>query len=277
LKTRKGKYSVSFKKGFLVLLMVLGGYLSLVWGQKADTFRIVHRFEADLQGFATDKLKQIYVISPNQVLRKCNEEGKVLFEFSNRYLGTLGKVDASDPFDVLLFYPDYQTLLFLDRTMNVTADVRLKNEEFPFPSLVAMGRDRQIWIYDAALNTLNRIDRQGSIKTSSQDLSLLMGRRFIPNQLVANERAVYLVDPDQGVLCFDVFGQFQAFMPLPGLEQLQAFDQYLFYRWQGQYYVAEQVGNPTLLEGLPLNLHFFGGMPNWIVAWNGIEVLVYQK
>ena len=245
--------------------------------QNVDSIPLIDSFEAQVQLLSSDKLKQIYFVSPRQVLYKCNEQGKVLFEFSNRYLGNLSKIDATDPFDILLYYPDYQTLLFLDRTLNVTADVRLKAEQFPLPTLVALSRDRQVWIYDAGLNTLNRMDRQGSIKSSSQDLSLLLGRRFSPNQLVCNERGVYLVDPEQGVLSFDLFAQFQAFLPLVGVEQLQAFDQYLLYRQQGSYYVGETIGNAQPLQGLPTGLLLFTGLPNWIVAWDGTKILRFQK
>lgn len=255
--------------------------IALFWqtasAQTLDTFTLMHSFEAQAQVLSTDKLKQIYYVSPRQVLYKCNEEGKVFFEFSNRYLGTLSKVDVSDPFDILLYYPDYQTILFLDRTLNMTADIRLKAEQFPLPALVAVGRDRQVWIYDAALNTLNRMDRQGNIKSSSQDLSLLLGRRFVPNQLVCNERGVYLIDPEQGVLSFDLFTQFQSFLPLAGIEQVQSFDQYILYQRQGQYYLGETIGSAVLLPDLPAQLKLFAGLPNWLVGWDGGKILVYKK
>lgn len=264
----------------LRLILICFFFINLVqWtlAQNADSIPLAYSFDAQVQVLSSDKLKQIYFVSPRQVLYKCNEQGQVLFEFSNRYLGTLSKIDASDPFDILLYYPDYQTLLFLDRTLNVTADIRLKAEQFPLPALVALSRDRQVWVYDAGLNTLNRMDRQGNIKSSSQDLSLLLGRRFNPNQLVCNEKGVYLVDPEQGVLSFDLFAQFQAFLPLSGVEQLQTFDRYLLYRHQGGYYVGETIGSAEPLQGLPGNLLLFTGLPNWIVAWDGAKILRFQK
>ena len=274
LKTLKGR-SLALR-----LLLVYSFFIFLArpaLAQRVDSIPLAYSFDAQVQVLSSDKLKQIYFVSPRQVLYKCNEQGQVLFEFSNRYLGTLSKIDASDPFDILLYYPDYQTLLFLDRSLNVTADIRMKAEQFPLPALVALSRDRQVWIYDAGLNTLNRMDRQGNIKSSSQDLSLLLGRRFNPNQLVCNERGVYLVDPEQGVLSFDLFAQFQAFLPLVGIEQLQAFDQYLLYRQQGTYYVGETIGNAQLLKGLPADLRLFTGLPNWIVGWDGTKILRFQK
>jgi hypothetical protein len=276
LKIPRGKYMANIKTWVGLMLLVFATILQPVSGQ--DTLRVVQSFDAEVQSFTSDKLKQIYLITPNQVLRKCTESGKVLFEFSNRYLGRLSKVDASDPFDLLLFYPDYQTILFLDRTLNLTADVRLKTEEFPLPTLVAVGRDRQIWIYDGALNTINQIDRQGTIKHTSQDLSLLLGRRFVPNQMVTNEAGIYLIDPDQGVQVFDFFGQFKNFIPIQGIEQLQNFDQYLLYRQQGEYYVSTQIGlDPSVLKGLPPKVQLIAGLPNWLVVWNGEKVLVLGR
>ena len=276
LKILRGKYMANIKTWIGLWMLVFATILQSANGQ--DTLRVVQSFDAEVQSFTSDKLKQIYLITPNQVLRKCNESGKVLFEFSNRYLGRLSKVDASDPFDLLLFYPDYQTILFLDRTLNLTADVRLKIEEFPLPTLVAVGRDRQIWIYDGALNTINQIDRQGTIKHTSQDLSLLLGRRFVPNQMVTKETGIYLIDPDQGVLVFDFFGQFKNFIPVQGIEQLQNFDQYLLYRQQGEYYVSTQIGlDPSVLKGLPPKVQLIAGLPNWVLVWNGEKVLVLGR
>lgn len=274
-KTWAYNFLKTLRVGYLVASIAL--FWQIVAAQTVDSFTLMHSFEAQVQVLSTDKLKQIYYVSPRQVLYKCNEQGQVLFEFSNRYLGTLSKVDASDPFDILLFYPDYQTILFLDRTLNMTADIRLKAEQFPLPALVAVGRDRQVWIYDVALNTLNRMDRQGNIKSSSQDLSLQLGRRFIPNQLLCNERGVYLVDPEQGVLSFDLFAQFQSFLPLPGIEQVQSFDQYILYRREGQYYLGETIGNAQALAGLPTNLLLFAGLPKWIIGWDGKKILCHQK
>lgn len=274
-KTWTYNFLKTLREGCLVANIAL--FWQIVAAQTVDSFTLIHSFEAQVQVLSTDKLKQIYYVSPRQVLYKCNEEGKVFFEFSNRYLGTLGKVDVSDPFDILLYYPDYQTILFLDRTLNVTADIRLKAEQFPLPALVAVGRDRQVWIYDAALNTLNRMDRQGNIKSSSQDLSLQLGRRFTPNQLLCNERGVYLIDPEQGVLSFDLFAQFQSFLPLAGIEQVQSFDQYILHQRQGQYYLGETIGSAVLLPGLPAQLKLFAGLPNWLVGWDGSKILVYQK
>lgn len=274
LKTLKGRCLVASPRLFYLIFIFFG---QLANAQNVDNIPLAFSFDAQVQLLSSDKLKQIYYVSLHQVLYKCNEQGKVLFEFSNRYLGTLNKIDVSDPFDILLYYQDYQTLLFLDRSLNVTADIRLKAEQFPLPALVALSRDRQVWIYDAGLNTLNRMDRQGNIKSSSQDLSLLLGRRFSPNQLVCNERGVYLVDPEQGVLSFDLFAQFQAFLPTVGIEQLQAFDQYLLFRQQGIYYVGETIGAAQALQGLPSDLLLFTGLPNWIVAWDGTKILRFQK
>jgi len=109
-------------------------------------------------------------------------------------------------------------------------------------------------------------------------LSLLLGRRFVPNQMVTNEAGIYLVDPDQGVLVFDFFGQFKNFIPIQGIEQLQNFDQYLLYRQQGKYYVSTQIGlDPSILKGLPPKVQLIAGLPNWVLVWNGEKVLVLGR
>ncbi len=233
------------------------------------------KLEIDLKTLATDKLRQVYVVDNDNHLQKLGTEGQFLFDFSNRYLGNLQTVDATDPFNVLLFYPDYQTLVILDRTLNMSADIRLDQETHPLPTLAAMGRDNFIWLYDAVMFRLRKMDVNRQIKAESLDLNQHFTRPINPSHLVVNETHAYLLEPREGILVFDLFGQFQKIIPLKSLEDLQSWDQYLLYRQAGQYFLLNPngekapfsaTGNPELLRG----------KPGFVVSWDGRALAVFE-
>jgi hypothetical protein len=232
--------------------------------------------EIDLKTLVTDKLRQVYVVDKDNRLQKLGPDGQFQFDFSNRYLGNLQNVDATDPFNVLLFYPDYQTLVILDRTLNMSADIRLDQETHPLPTLAAMGRDNFIWLYDAVLFRLRKMDVKRQIKAESLDLNQHFTRPINPSHLVVNETHAYLLEPREGILVFDLFGQFQKIIPLKNLEDLQTWDQYLLYRQAGQYFLLHPNGE-TAPFSVSDDPELLRGKPGFMVTWGGGVVKAFEE
>lgn len=245
--------------------------------QIADTFLLRNSFAGEAKLLAVDKLQQIYVVSPDQHLLKYNPDGKLLFDYSNRTLGQLGWVDVTDPFNVLLFYPDYQNLLFLDRTLNLAAEMRLPIDDFPNVTLVAMGRDNYVWLYDAVLFRLRKVGKEGQIIKESQDLSQLFGRDTpSPSQLVTTDQAIYLVDTLRGLFQFDLFGNFQKRFPEKSISHLQAIGGYLFYQKNGQSFFRNEYNQEVEIKGFPKKLSLFYLLPEILVGATGKSIQVFD-
>ena len=54
----------------------------------------------------SDALQQIYVATEDGYILKFDKDGQLLFEYSNKRLGKVGVLDASNPFNVLVYYPE---------------------------------------------------------------------------------------------------------------------------------------------------------------------------
>lgn len=65
-----------------------------------------------------DKLHQIYVITPDNNIIKYDENGDILYRYTNNYLGAPSLIDASNPIQILVYYPGLQTIVTLDVTLN---------------------------------------------------------------------------------------------------------------------------------------------------------------
>jgi len=161
-----------------------------------------------------DPIQQIYTIDSLQTLRKYNKDGQVLFEYNNRNLGTLQHCDASDPFGVLLFYPEFNTVIILDRTLNPLAEVRLEELGILGAQTVATSRDKQIWVYDQQDFKLKKISRQGRVLQESSDLSRWMPNGFRAERILVQNQLVFLVSSQQQILHFSPFGQYLKTTPV---------------------------------------------------------------
>ncbi|HHM20522.1 MAG TPA: hypothetical protein ENJ20_00740, partial [Bacteroidetes bacterium] len=150
--------------------------------------------------FTTDKLRHIYYILPKNEVIKMDANGTVLFSYFNKTLGPPAWIDATDPFNILLFYPDFQTITLLDRTMNPTGHFNLFEAGLFGINAVCMASDGNLWLYDPINFQLKKTGRHGQFILESADLSLQPGLKeaLAPNLLLEKNQRVYLNDPRQG-------------------------------------------------------------------------------
>lgn len=178
----------------------------------------------------TDKLQQCYVVTSRNELLKYNKEGQLLFQYNNNRLGNLKWVDATDPFNVLLFYPDYFTVVLLDRTLNIVGEYQLYDLNITDVNAVAMANDNNLWYFDENAGKVKKISRAGETVEESVNTRLLLEKNIQPvNMLEANNR-VYLNVPDTGVLIFDNFGTYLKQIPIKDLSSFQIIENQLVYQ-----------------------------------------------
>src|SRR5690606_16861793 len=118
--------------------------------------------------------------------------------FNNNKLGNLQHIDATDPFNVLLYYPDYFTVLTLDRTMNITSEYDLTNLNLIEVEAIGMSNDNNVWLYDEVTFKLRKVDRNGQVLLESVELNLLLQYTPHPNFILERENKVYLNNPETG-------------------------------------------------------------------------------
>lgn len=180
--------------------------------------------------FTTDKLQQVYVVTPSNELIKYNSEGSIIFRFNNNTLGDLGTVDVTDPFNLLLYYPDYQVAITLDRTLNLTSETNLWAFDIVNIQTIGTSNDNHLWVYDEVAFKLKKINRSGEELAASDNLNLLLPQTPEPQQILARENGVYLNDPKLGILRFDNFGQFDRVLGFQGIKDFQVRENRLIFQ-----------------------------------------------
>lgn len=202
--------------------------------------------------FTTDKLKRIYAVTTSNELIQFDSNGKELFRYNNNTLGELGYIDTANPFNILLFYPEFQTIITLDRTLSPTGELNLLTTEVGDAVAVALSNDNQLWVYDGASLQLKKMNAQGEVMLSSGDLSLGLPSPPEPTQIVASADRVYLNDPRLGLIIFNNFGQYLQMVPIQGITYFQVFEQQLIYRVKNgslyAYHLQSLLTNPIALS-----------------------------
>ena len=199
-----------------------------------DSFQLIHTFPERGVYFTVDKLQQVYLLTEDNTIIKYTSDKTEAFRYNNNTRGPVGYIDATDPFNVLLFYPDFQAIASLDRTMNERAFLLLYNSNIINASAIALARDNNIWVYDQATFNLSKINAAGEVLLSSDNLSAQLDQAPIITQIIARSNYVFLLSKEQGVFIFDSFGQFYQLLPFKGFDQMQVIDQTILLHKKGQ-------------------------------------------
>ncbi len=198
--------------------------------QDSVPYQLLTKLDCEARLFTTDKLRNVYVVNTANELLKYDEAGALLFEYNNNRFGNIGLVDATNPFSILVFYPDYMQVIILNRTLNVTGQMSLFDLDIQEVKALGMSNDNNIWIYEDMNFRLKKLSRDGRVIQESEDLRVLLQEALQPNFLLERENYVYLNDPDIGIAVFDLFGDYDRIIPIQQLRIFQVLDGQMIYQ-----------------------------------------------
>jgi len=194
-----------------------------------DPYTLIKRISVDAKVLSADNLQNLYVITGDGNIIKYNENGKELARFNEFSLGIPTHLDATDPFQVLVFYPDFMTIVTLNTTLNKMGTYELFDLDINFANNLCFANDGNVWIYDGSTLELKKYSHQGEVLQSSQSLSFEFEETVNPNFLLQRSNTLFLNDSLMGVLVFDLYGQYRELIPIKGLTNFQVVDNRLIY------------------------------------------------
>lgn len=116
-----------------------------------------------------DKLGNIYLVTNNNRLIQLDKQNKELFRYSARGLGELSTIDVTNPQKILLYYSQYQNLIFLDNTLSEIQRLNLQDLGFWDVRGATTSLDNNIWIYDPVIDQLLKITGTGEVVLKSNE------------------------------------------------------------------------------------------------------------
>lgn len=189
-------------------LFGLGGGLWLQAAPPKGNFNLISTIETKGSHVTTDFLKNVYVVDNKNVLTKYDSIGTKTATYTESRYGKLTTVDATSPFNVLLFYKDYATLVTADMKLNTRRLFKLPSIGINNVAAACMSNDNYIWIYDTDASKLKKIDNNYQVVQESLDMRSILGETITPTFMVERDGLIYVNVPSMGILIFDIYGGF---------------------------------------------------------------------
>lgn len=171
---------------------------------------------------AADPLGKLYIVTPANEIQQYAPDGRLLYKYNDNTLGELTRVDATDPFQPMLYYADFQSVAILDRTLNPLSVINLWEYGMSSPIPPAMSNDNLLWVFDQPDFRLRKLDRRGNVIHDSGDLNTVFTPAPRPVEMLCRHNLVILNDPETGLWLFDNFGQHIETLPFTGSSQVQS-------------------------------------------------------
>lgn len=214
----------------LRLVCVLFGLCLLFFSFRSDTKPLVIVKPHDY--FTVDNLGNVIFVKESE-LEKYLANGKYFTRYSNLKFGSITSVDATNPLRIMLFYKDYQQLVFLDNQLTQKNEPvsleRLGHEQTELACISA--NNDGFWLFNKANNDLVRFDDQLKKVASTGNLKqMLQTEEIHPNFLLEYNGNVFLNCPEVGIYVFDIFGTFSKIISLKGLESFQVNENIIYFQ-----------------------------------------------
>jgi hypothetical protein len=177
----------------------------------------------------SDYLQNLYIITPTNDIIKYDKTGKKLATANYKVLGNIGSIDASNPFELYVFYRDQNQVLFLDNLLNMRGSCNL--ETINVSQVACLGRsfDNQIWLFDLADLKLKKFSKELKLLLESASFnSLPIGNNINPSQLIDNNNQVYILN-NLDILEFDIFANYNKIILKDSMSGFQWQNNQFFY------------------------------------------------
>jgi len=171
--------------------------------------------------FHTDHLGNLYVIDTKNSITKYDRSGQKIESVNYMLYGELTQMDASNPFEIYMYYRDQQKVLFVDNQLSQRGELDLGDISNVEVSAVCRSYDNGLWVFDAGDARLVKYDKELNVRSESPAAALWTQVDWVPIAMYEDGKNVYLLDPDNGVAVFDIFAQYIRTIRVRDLQEIQ--------------------------------------------------------
>ena len=198
----------------------------MLWLPTPHEFKQVHSSAWENGHLAVDPQGNVLRYS-GDMLEKYSPDGTASGSWNAK--GTdITFVDASNPLRILVWYADQRQIVTLDNTLSEHDNmIVLDQSDLDQVSLVCASANNRLWLFDQANLEVLRVSRTLQIENRSGQLATLLDREVNPTQMTEQHEQLFVLDPETGVMVFDIFGTYLKTLPLKGATFIQPLDEHL--------------------------------------------------
>jgi hypothetical protein len=210
-------------------LLIIFTIIFLSFIQQDKTERLIIKTRLDY--FAIDNIGNIYTVKDEELV-KYLPTGKFFVRYSNLKLGNISTVDATNPLKLLLYYRDFQQIVFLDDQLTENSEsISLEALGYEQTDQACAGANNSFWIYSKQNNELVRFDENSKKVASTGNLKqVLRTSDLSPNFMLEHNGYLFLNCPETGIYVFDIFGAFSKVIAIKNLKLFQVSENIIYYK-----------------------------------------------
>ncbi|MES2647352.1 MAG: hypothetical protein V4717_10775 [Bacteroidota bacterium] len=210
-------------KNYLRIPVLIIALHCCLFGNAQDTLILkeIAVLKDSISDFTVDNLGNVFLFTAYGQIKKMDSklDSQAVFNNVRRY-GKLDYIDASNPLKVLLFYKDFNSILVLDRFLNVRTTIDLRKSDIYQCSAIAQSFDNNIWVFDEMENKVKKIDDNGAVLLESPDFRVVFDAPPRPSKIEDYNKYVYAYDSSKGLLVMDYFGAYKNLVAFKGWQNV---------------------------------------------------------
>jgi hypothetical protein len=196
-------------KHIIILLFILPN--TFVFCQDTLNLTLVWEkiFKGDLVG-SIDEQQNTFLFDGSELI-KINDKSEIVFHQSIKSLGTIKEIDARNPFKILLFSENQQSINFIDNSLSLQNEtIDLSN--FDLNNVISTSGSDQMdkcWVYNQDNSTLKLIGKNEQQFQSISNLKKLVSLNSIDKIKEANS-LLFLLDFTGKIVLLDMYGNLKS-------------------------------------------------------------------
>ena len=210
----------------LLLLVPLGSAQDSV----ANEWKKVISYPLDSgEVWSVDIMENFYT-SNKGTINKYDKSGKLMFTQSIKSLGRTKQLVPLNIMKIIHFSEEQQTLCYFDNTLTSLDDcVELIDREILNASIVSStSKPDQVWVLDNINSKILLLSLQGQNQGQEiENLGGILSTNTI-SQILERTNRLYLLDRDNGVYVFDLYGTLIFHHDVQKVKELDAFEKTIF-------------------------------------------------
>ncbi len=235
---------VLMKIKIFILLLLTGSFSH---SQEIQT-ELVSKTPLHADSFiGVDELNHIYFIKNNVLFKKRNLD---TINYSNISLGKITSVNIQNPFKLIVFYKEFNSVVVLDNNLNeltnridFTKETLFNNVQF-----VSVSSENDLWLYADDTKLYLYDYKKHSIKVETQPMSFYHNS-LNANQIKSNYKNVWLLS-EKGVIQFNEYGNYIQFINIENITDIFPLKKDFIYSKNSSFFFWENE------KSIPISLNY---------------------
>lgn len=204
-------------------------FCSAIFSQPTKSWKLLKSIPSKADQLTTDRLGNAFAWNENFIWMY-NNKGDSLAAFNSRKYGSISHVDATNPYEILVFFSDYNVILFLDNYLSDNGEI-IDLQEMGYDQITnaCKSRSNGIWIYDAIQQKAIHLNDEFKADKETVNLSQWFNGRVMPNSMMEYNNQLFISAVD-GIYLFDHFGTYRKKIPVKDVHSFQVIENEILYR-----------------------------------------------